>query len=313
MATVYTPSTNVVANILNRRKATEIVEPMKRLTDFDEFIRTQSEFGDTLEHLQTALSESEAYDPTSNTTADYKATVLNKVYNKINFAKVYKTSTPESEYKKALTSPQALADLTSKVIAKQDLSWSYDMYQEFVSLMENDTELVDTYVPDFSTILTLTKDQREDLIEKFLQQIFETIQKMKFYSNTYISVDSSLTAPEQARFLATAMEQDIVIVLNSSYFSWSQVDLSKRFRNMIDLGKNVKLKIVDLQSATRVGYISHEGRYSFVPQLMTAREAQPFDAPRVDHAYIVEGTFAKVTQYPATVLVASANYPDAPV
>ena len=300
MGAIYTPGSNLVANIQNRRGKTAIVENLKVLNVFDNLIRTPQEYGDTLEHIQTALSESESYDPKATLAGNYKETVLNKFYNVLNFSKVYYT--PTEEYKKALASPSALASLVNSVTGKQLKAMKYDQYNKFVNMLETDTDLLETTIPDFTGIESLTKDQRDDLTEKFLQVLYETILDMGFYSNKYITVDATLTAPEKARMIATAPTGEITVYLNAKYFSWVQVDLSKRFRNMVDLGQQVNVKIVNFTDDSRPGYITHTMRYQFVPKMIQADEIKPFAVMRTDHALVVEGTYATVPAFPGTVL-----------
>jgi len=309
---IYTPVANAIATILNRRSESHMVEALTENLDFDHLILTGDQFGDTMEHIDTALSESEAYDPTNNDMADYKKTVLNKYYNTINFSKVYLTSTPDAEYSKALKNAVALAALVNKVLGKQGKTWRYDQYVQFIALMEGDTDLKETYVPIFTGIQAATVDARKILTENFLQVVTETVEKMRFYSADYISVDSNLTAPEIARFIATAPSNKMTLYLNSTYYTWSQVDLSLRFRNLLDLNKDLKIKIIDFADADRIGYITHDLRHSWRPKSIVAKQANPFKALRVDHSLIVEGTFAKVPLYPGTVFVPSANFPLAP-
>lgn len=309
MAFIYTPNTNVVANILNRRGVTKLVDTLKENLDFDHLIQSEDEFGDTIEHIDTALSLKETYDPKNNEMADYKETVLNKYYNTINFSEVYLATTSDKEYSKALKSSRALADLVMKVIGKQRLTWRYDQYNKFVNLLETDTDLKETYVPDFTDIETKTQAERDDLTEKFLQVIFETIEKMRFYDSQFITVDPALSVEDKARFIATAPAETMTLYLNSKYYSWSQVDLSKRFRNLLDLNKNLKIKIINFVDDTRVGYLTHDLRHSWRPRMIVAKEADPFKAVRRDHSLIVEGTFAKVPLYPGTVFKASALFP----
>lgn len=304
MSFTYSPNTNSVANIQNRRGMTKMVENLRVLNDFDNLVRTPQEYGDTIEHVMTALSEKEAYDPKATQAGKYKDTVLNKIYNVINWSNVYYASTPQEEYKKALKDPSALANLVSSVTGKQTKTWKYDQYNEFVSMFESDTFTTDTEVENFSDFDTITKDERDEKIEKFLQQLSETVIKMGFYSNDYIKVDTALTTAQKARMIATAPAGDLTIYLNAKYFSWSQVDLSKRFRNFLDINKNVKLKIINFTDADKIGYIAHDLRYQFVPKMIVADEAKPFGVMRTDHALIVEGTFATVPLFPATLLKA---------
>lgn len=311
-AVIYSPVANAVSNILNRRGETYMVEVLTEDSDFDHLIQTADQFGDTMEHIDTALAESEAYDVKSNDMADYKDTVLNKYYNTINYSKVYLASTPDKEYSKAMKGAGALANLVNKVLSKIGKSWRYDQYNQFVALMEGDTDLVPTYVPVFTGIEGLAKAARDELTEKFLQVVFETVEKMRQYGQTYISVDSSLTAPEQARFIATAPADKMTLYLNTKYYSWSQVDLSRRFRNLLDLNKNLSIKIIKFTDDDRPGYLTHNLRHSWRPKDIVAKEASPFKALRTDHSLIVQGTFAKVPLYPGTVFVPSANFPNPP-
>ena len=305
MAT-YTQNTNAVANILNRRGETVIVDNLKVASDFDNLIMTKQEYGDTLEHIQTALVESEAYDVKSNDMADYKDTVLNKVYSQTPYNRLFLASTPQEEYKKALKNAKALGDLSQSVLGKMNKTWKYELYKKFVDMMENDTFTTSTTVENFTNFDIITKAERDEKIEKFLQQMFEAIIKLGFMTNDYIKLDSALTTEEKARMIATAPTGELTIYLNSSYFSWAQVDLSKRFRGMLDMGKEVNIKIINFTDATKPGFIAHDRRYQFVPRNIVAKETQPFKSTRTDHGLIVEGQFAVVPVFPATNFVQKA-------
>ena len=80
MGSIYTPQLNTVANILNRRTDTDVIDTLKFKNTFADLIKSPIEFGDTIEHIQKALSEKKNYNPTQTISGKYVKQYLNKIY-----------------------------------------------------------------------------------------------------------------------------------------------------------------------------------------------------------------------------------------
>lgn len=300
MGTVaYTPNANIVANILNRRKETVIVDALRKQTVFDNLIKNETMFGDTLEHVQKSLAEKKNFCPKLVQSGKYVQQYLNKWYTPINWGKTYYDSITRSELRKAIT-PNKMADLISKIEGNNDRSWAYDFYYKCIDLLENDAEIPYIDVPDFSNFLTtVDKADRENLIERFIAIVLETMHDMSFYSNRYISVDSGLTAEQQGRLVATAPENELTFYINKTYSVWKTIDLTKRFS---EAGIKMAVKVVDLQDSNQIGYLVHNGRLGYYPHLLEGDAEKQFGTGgRVDVALSVEGTFANIPLYPAAM------------
>lgn len=318
MSTIFTPRTNTVANILNRRTETIFANTMTKLTDFDHLMRTRQEFGDTLEFIQNALAEKNTYNPKSNNTAKYVDTILNKYYKAINVSNVYYSSTPDEEYSKAVQSPKALAELSKKVVESMSNAWAVDLYNEFNTVFSDDWGLykgngtkttlqLDLPFGVATNFDSMTEEQKATAVNVVINKIMDTIEDMRFYGQDYINVDSTLTAQQKAKILGNADYSDLTLYIHYKWNSLIQTELSKRFRNLADLDQKIKIVKIKTDSELNgidegncIGFIFHNNFMNFYPKTLVARESQPLDSVRTDHALITEGTLSTCWLYPHT-------------
>lgn len=297
MGDTYTPTANIAINILNRRKKTEVIDRLKSATPFDKLIKSDDEFGDTVETIDIALSEKKNFCPKLVQAGKYVQQYANKWYNTINWGKTYYNSKTQIELRKAMKDTSSMANLVSAIEAKNLKSWKVDFYYQCVKLMEDDTLIPYINVPNLN-FTTEDKATREDAIEKFIQIVLETKHDMSFISNRYIAVDTGLTAEVQGRFVGMADDSELTLYINKKYDTWVTVELTKRFNTK---GIDLQMEVIDFKDANVPARLAHKDRYTYRPTLDESDAQKVFGTTRIDIAKMTQGTFANIPLFPAVM------------